>query len=155
MIGLSLLLVGLSLLLVTNWFLSNTKNHFTTNIPLTPCETQEILYLPQTKRSAQKLLHLISTSFLHALFLKINVESKVKSATERTFFGIYYHSLIRHSFEQYRVFSERGANAKKEKTTFNTLKTFANLTSNHHPQNIIFNSLVPLQVKKHYSCRGK
>ena len=33
---------GKSLLLVTNWFLSNIKNHFTTNILLTLCEIQEI-----------------------------------------------------------------------------------------------------------------
>ena len=50
---------GKSLLLVTNWFLSNTKNHFITNILLTLCETQEIMYLPETKRSAPKLMRLI------------------------------------------------------------------------------------------------
>ena len=143
------------LLLVTNWFLSNIKNHFTTNILLILCKIQEILYLPQTKKSAQKLWRLISTCFLHALFLKINIESKIKSETERTFFGIYYRSLIRHSCEQYRVFSRRSANTEKEETTFNTLKTHTNLTSNHHPQNIIFNSLVCLQAKKNYSCRTK
>ena len=137
-----------SMLLVTNWFLSNIKNHFTTNILLTLSEIQEILYLPETKRSAQKLMRLISRSFLHALFLKINIEGKIKSATERKFFGIYYHSLIRHSCEQYRVFSGRSANTEKEEATFNTLKTFTNLTSNHHPQNVIFNSLVRLQAKE-------
>ena len=93
-------------------------------------------------------MRLISRSFLHALFLKINIEGKIKSATERKFFGIYYHSLIRHSCEQYRVFSGRSANSEKEEALFNTLKTFTNLTSNHHPQNCIFNSLVRLQAKE-------
>ena len=136
------------LLLVTNWFLSNIKNHFTTNILLALCEIWETLYLPETKRSAQKLMRLISTSFLHALFLKINIEGKIKSATERTFFAIYCHGLIRYSCEQYRVFSGRSANTEKEEATFNTLKTFTKLTSNHHIQNVIFNSLVRLQVKE-------
>ena len=100
------------------------------------------------EKICSKVNALISTSFLHALFLKINIEGKVKSATERNFFDIYYHSLIRHSCEQYRVFSGRSANTEKEEATFNTLKTFTNLTSNHHPQNIIFNSLVRLQANK-------
>ena len=82
-------------------------------------------------------MRLISTSFLHALFLKINTEGNVKSAKERKYFDIYYHSLIRHSCEQYRVLSGRSANTEKEEATFNTLKTFTNLTSSHHPQNIV------------------
>ena len=57
-----------SLLFVANWFLSNVKNHFTTNTLLTLCKILEILYLPETKRSAQTLMRLISTSFLHAFF---------------------------------------------------------------------------------------
>ena len=93
-------------------------------------------------------MRLISTSFLHVLFLKINIEGNVKSATERKFSGIYYHNLIRHSCEQYQVFSGRSANTEKEEATFNTLKTFTNLTSNHDPQNVIFNSLVRLQAKE-------
>ena len=99
------------------------------------------------KRSAQKLILLISTSFLHALFIKINIEGNVKSATERKLFGIYYHSLNRYSFKQYRVYSGRSANTGKEEATFNTLKTFSNLISNHHPRNVTFNSLVRLQAK--------
>ena len=91
---------------------------------------------------------LISTSFIHALFLKINIEGKVKSAAERKLFGRYYHSLFRHSCEQYRVFSGRSANTEKEEATFNTLKIFTSLTSNHHPQNVIFNSLARLQANR-------
>ena len=93
-------------------------------------------------------MRLISTSFLHALFLKINIEGKEKSTTERKNFDIYYHSLIRHLCEQYRVFSGRSVNTEKEEATFNTLKTFTNLTSNNHPQNVIFNLLIRLQTKE-------
>ena len=118
---------------MTNWFLSNIKNHFTTNILLTLCEIQEILYLLEIKRSAQKLMRLISTSFLHVLFLKINIEGNVKSAAERKFYGIYYNSPVRHSCEQYRVFSGRSANTEKEEATSNTLRTLTNLTSKPHP----------------------
>ena len=46
------------------------------------------------------------------------------------------------------MFSGRSANTEKEEATFNTLKTFTKLTSNHHIQNVIFNSLVRLQAKE-------
>ena len=46
------------------------------------------------------------------------------------------------------MFSGRSANTEEEEATFNTLKTFTNLTSNHHPQNVIFNSLVHLQANE-------
>ena len=93
-------------------------------------------------------MRLISTSFLHALFLKTNIDGNVKSAKERKIFGIYYHSFIRHSCEQYKLFSGWSANTEKEGGTVNTLKIFTDLTSNHHPQNVIFNSLVRIQANE-------
>ena len=38
-----------SLLLISNWFLSNMKNHFSISILITLCEIQEILYLHDQK----------------------------------------------------------------------------------------------------------
>ena len=56
--------------------------------------------------------------------------------------------MIRHSPEQYRLFSGRSSNAEKEEAQFNALKTFTNLTSNHHPKNVIFNSIIRFQTKQ-------
>ena len=67
--------------------------------------------------------------------------------SERKFYGIYYHSLIRHSAEQYRLFSGRSSNTVKEEAVFNTSKKFTSLTSNHHPDNMIYNALV--RIKAH------
>ena len=50
--------------------------------------------------------------------------------------------------EQYRLFSGRSSNTEKEEAQFNALKTFTNLTSNHHPKNVIFNSIIHLQAKQ-------
>ena len=80
-----------SLLLMTNWFLSNMKNHFSTYILITLCKIQEILYLPDQRRSVQKIMRLIFSTFKHAMLLKIHLDGKLKSETERKFFGIYYH----------------------------------------------------------------
>ena len=111
-----------SLLLMTNWFLSNMKNHFSTYILITLCEIQEILYLPDQRRSVQKIMRLIFSTFKHAMLLKIHLDSKLKSEIEWKFFGIYYHSLIRHSPEQYWLFSRRSSNTEKEEAQFNALK---------------------------------
>ena len=79
---------------------------------------------------------------------KIHLDGKLKSETETKFFGIYYHSLIRHSPEQYRLISGRSSNTEKEEAQFNALKTFTNLASNHHPENVIFNSTIRLHAKE-------
>ena len=71
-----------SLLLMTNWFLSNMKNHFSTYILITLCEIQEILYLPDQRRSVQKIMRLIFSTFKHAMLLKIHLDSKLKSEIE-------------------------------------------------------------------------
>ena len=82
------------------------------------------------------------------MLLKIHLDGKLKSKTEQRFFGIYYHSLIRHSPEQYQLFSGRSSNTEKEEAQFNALKTFRNLTSNYHPANVVFNSIIRLQAKQ-------
>ena len=71
-----------SLLLMTNWFLSNMKNHFSTNILITLCKIQEILYLTDQRKSVQKIMRLIFSTFKHAMLLKIYLDGKLKSETE-------------------------------------------------------------------------
>ena len=69
------------------------------------------------------------------------------SMTRRKFFGSYYHSLIKHSPEQYIILSGRLANTEKKEATFNFIKAVTNLISNHHPSNIIANAIIRMQVK--------
>ena len=61
-----------SLLLITSWFLSNMKSHFSANILITLCEIQEIL-------------RLMFSTFKHAMLLKIHLDSKLRSETEQNF----------------------------------------------------------------------
>ena len=107
-----------------------------------------MLYIYQRKKSnAPKILQLILALFSHAMIIKIHIYGHIKSMSERKFYGIYYHSLIRHSAEQYRLFSGRSSNTVKEEAVFNTSKKFTSLTSNHHPDNMIYNALV--RIKAH------
>ena len=76
------------------------------------------------------------------LFIIINIRGKVKKLTNHKFFGSYYHSLIRHSSQQYRIISGRSINTESEEATFNSLKTFTNLMLNHHSDHVIINASV-------------
>ena len=47
-----------------------------------------------------------------------------------------------------RIVSGRSANTEQEERVFNTLKTIANNTSNHHPDHVLLNSMIRLQVRE-------
>ena len=89
------------------------------------------------------------------MIIKIHMDGHIKSMSERKFYGIYYHSLIRHSAEQYRLFSGRSSNTEKEEAVFNTFKKFTNLTSNDHPDNVICNALVRIQAHQILTANEK
>ena len=76
------------------------------------------------------------------------MNDKIKSQTKQKFNGICHHSFIRHSPEQYWLFSGRSSNTEKEEAQFNALKTFTNLTFNHHSENVVFNLIICLQAKQ-------
>ena len=93
------------------------------------------------------MLCLLLATFQHSMLLKIHINTSLKLKTEPQFYGTYYHSLIRHSGEQYCIFSGRTSNTVKEETIFQTLKKFTNLTSNHHPETVMDNALIGTQAE--------
>ena len=74
-------------------------------------------------------------------------ENDLKILTQRKFFGVYYHSLMIHAREQYRIVSGSTANTEREEAIFTNIKKFANETSNHQPENIISNAVIRYQAK--------
>ena len=85
-----------SLLIITDWFIENLKDHFTTNILISLCEIQEILYLTDKNRSPLTILRLLLVTFQHPMLLKIHISTSLKSMMEQKFYGTYYHNLKRH-----------------------------------------------------------
>ncbi|XP_057315536.1 uncharacterized protein LOC130656649 [Hydractinia symbiolongicarpus] len=116
----------------------------------TACEIQEIMYSPEQCRTPTSILRLHNTTFLHALALNEVIKSP-KSLTKRKLYGQYYHSLIAHAPEQYRIFSGPTTNTENEERSFNFLKVISSQTSNHHPANVILNAFLRLQVKEENS----
>ena len=130
------------------WFLENYEDHIFRDIITTLCEIQEIKYLPDNQRSPQTVLRLYKITFIHMLCLKMNLRRNLKNLTRKKIFGSYYYSLIHHCPQQYRVISGRTSNTESEEATLNILKTFTNLASNNHPDDIVSNNLIRTQGKE-------
>ena len=134
-----------SLLIVAKWFCDNLPEHFLNKILLLMCNIQAITYYSEKKRSLQSILRLYSTTFQHALTIKTSLLGNIKGSTAHKFIGSYYHSIVKHSPFRHRQLS---SNTEKEESTFNSMKMFTNLGSNHHSENIIVNALVRIQAKE-------
>ena len=61
------------------------KNHFSRILLETLCKIQEILYLPEEKGNAQKVLQLILALFSHAMIIKIHMDGHIKSRLKESF----------------------------------------------------------------------
>ena len=137
-----------SLLILCTFFNERFPNGYLTEILMTLAEIQQILYLQEKDRTVSRILRLHNIIFKHAMLLKIHFANNLKKLTERRFFGVYYHSLTVHARQQYRILSGRTANSEKEEAMFTSIKNNTNLTSNHHPENIISNAIIRYQAKK-------
>ena len=128
-----------SLLVVCAFFIERFPGTYYNEILKTLAEIQKLLYLPGKERSTSKILRFYNATFLHTLLIKRYFENNLKVLTERTNFGVYYHSLMTHAREQYRIVSGRTESSEREEIT--SMKNNINQTSNHHPSNIVSNIL--------------
>ena len=106
-------------------------------------EIEEILCSPDKNRNWILILRLYLRTFVFSMMIKIHLQGKSKTLTNWKFFETYYHSLKRHAAEQYGLFSGTSTNTKKEEATFNKIKVYTNLTSNHHSENLILENEIP------------
>ena len=106
-----------SLLILCVWLSENHPRHFATEIFTTLVEIQEILYATDQHRNRASILRLQNICFKHAMLLKIHLQVCLKSLTSRKLFGSYYHSLIIHAPQQYRLVSGRTSNTESEEAT--------------------------------------
>ena len=133
---------------MTKWFQDNFSNHVFKSIFLTLCKIQEIVSSPDKNKSPKSVPRLYLILFIHMLLIKINIRVNLRKLTARKFFGSYFLSLVHHRALQHRVVSGHTANSEKEESTFNSLKTFTNITSNHHSDQVVTNALIRTQVKE-------
>ena len=61
--------------------------------------------------------------------------------------GKYFHALVCHASIMYRITSGKAANVEQEERVFNTLKNITNTTSNQHPEHVLLNNMIRMQVR--------
>ena len=120
---------------------------YITKILSTFAEIQEITYAVEEKHSCPKILRLSNITFRYALLLFIHIKKNLKSLTSRKFFGVYYHSIVKHAPIHFRLFSGRTANTEKEETMFTSMKRDTNNSSNFHADNLMKNIIIRAQAR--------
>ena len=114
----------------------------------TMCDMQELLYLSDNERSKITILRYYTQWYQHTMNLKKLVGCKPKAnITQRKFYGKYFHALL-HAGMQLRIISGSSTNTEQQERTFNAIKTITDATSNHNPENLIFNAWIRMQVKE-------
>ena len=95
-----------------------------------------------------KVLRFINVTFIHGMLVSKFLDKSKSKLKDRKDFGVYYHSLIGHAPDQFRLFSGRASNTEKEEAVFSSLKRFTNNASNHHPDNVITNAFIRHQSRE-------
>ena len=121
-----------------------------TEILHTLCEIQKVVYQQESQRTNENILHLYLQTFLHMIMIKIYFEKNIKSMSVRKSFGKYYHAIISHASDQYRIINGRSSNTESDERYFHTIKDISDNTSNHHPDNVISNAFIRCQVRKDF-----
>ena len=113
----------------------------------TAVEICEIMYSQDNMRTQRNILRLHNITFLHGR-LCVTLLSNPKSISQRKMFGTYFHSLMCHSAQLYRIINLRSLNAEHQERTFNQLNSISQQTSNRHPQHVIDNAIIRIQAEK-------
>ena len=114
---------------------------------LSLCEIQEIFY--SNERTPALVLRLYNLTFMHASVMIQLLKTPIV-LTKRKLFGQYFHALVCNSPQQFRIMSLPSSNAEDEERMFKFLKTAATWTSNHHPDNVLSNAFIRLQIRDDY-----
>ena len=117
-----------------------------TDIFITMCRIQEILYKPESERTYQLTVNMYVMIFKHAVLIMENLGENLNVLTMRKFYGKYFHCLVTESPDQLRIVYGRTANTEKEERQFNFIKTTTNTTSNRQANHVISNALIRIQV---------
>ena len=103
------------------------------------CEIQHLMYTSGENRTMDNILRIHNQTFLHMLFLKKIIKSNPlspKLSAKKK--GKYLHTLLTHGPQMFRIISS-------------SLKTITSLTSNFHPDHVLLNCLIRLQVKADFN----
>ena len=105
-----------------------------------------LLYLQEHERSPKLNFLLHNTAYRHAMLCK-KVVGMPKAINLRTFYGVYWHSLVTEAPILYRIVSPHTICTVEQERAFDTIKEITKRTSNGHSNHIIPNSLLRMQAE--------
>ena len=110
-------------------------------------EIQEIMYSDDKDRTSAIILRFHNLTFQHAVLMNALFVGNSKSLTQRKMSGQYYHALVSHAPIQLGIMSLASANSENEERGFNFFKEISTHASNHHPENVLLNAFLRIQVR--------
>ena len=84
--------------------------------------------------------------------VSLNAKPLSPKISAKKFYGKYLHALIAHGPLMVCIVSGKSANTEQEERTFNTMKTTTTSKSNFHPDHVILNVIIKLQVKEDFDA---
>ena len=100
------------------------------------CEIQKVLYQQESHRTNENILHI----YIHATYAYA--------------YGKYYHVIISHATDQYKIINGRSSNTESDERYFHTIIDISDNISNHHPDNTISNAFIRWQMRKDFHEDG-
>ena len=114
-------------------------------------EIQEIVYAREDRRSDQSILRLHNLTFIHG---KLCNQLFPKSDRKFKVYGNYFHSLMCHAPQLYRVISLCSINTEYQERLFKQDNSITKATSNMHPANVIKNVLIRVQEESRLNAHN-
>ena len=111
------------------------------------CNIQDILYAGEMKRTVENILRLHNQMFLHACLIKELVGSKAKSLTDQMLWGNTSMQL----FVMHHLCTgllQKKQQMQNKKNVFSTPWKISNTTSNQHPEHVLLNNMIRMQVRE-------
>ena len=138
-------------LLILQAMQQHSTDHKLTMLFASAAEIQEIVYAREDRKSDQSILRLHNLTFIHG---KLCNQLFPKSDKKSQLYGNYFHSLMCHAPQLYRVISLRSINTEYQERMFKQANSITKATSNMHPTNVITNVLIRVQEESRLNAHN-
>ena len=115
--------------------------------PEHPSGNATVLYARESARTPRTILQLYNCTWVHHELCSKLFPSTHKISREKLF-GSYLHDLCSHAAQHYEIVCLRSVNAECQERLFGQAKRIALNTTNHHPNQVVTEVLLRLQMKQ-------
>ena len=114
---------------------------------LSLCQISKIAYQRAGRRTEKVVLRLYNLCYKHGV-LCTEIFKTTRILTNRKIFGIYFHALVTHFAETFRLIPLSSVHVESEERYFGAINSISKRTSDRKAPHIISNSILRLQAQK-------